>query len=98
MKKYILNSKYILQTVGEDTVLLPCGTENEVDLSTMIVLNDTGAFIISCMENQYVSFNDLKDFMSKNYKGIAEGYEEDLSMFLDELIKKNIICLKDINE
>ena len=92
MDNYILSSNYILQTVGEDTVLLPCGTENEVDLSRMIVLNETGAFLVSCMENDGISFERLKQYMNDNYNNLSEDYEKDLKEFLDELVKKGIIC------
>lgn len=91
MNKYILSSNYILQTVGEDTVLLPCGTDNEVDLSRMIVLNETGAFLISCMENDGISFEQLKQYMSDNYDNLSDNYENDLKDFLDELLNKGII-------
>lgn len=95
MKKYILNSNYILQTVGDETVLLPCGTDNEVDLSKMIVLNETGTLMITCMENDYVSFEKLVDIMEKTYELTSDDYKNDLADFLEELSSKGIICAEE---
>lgn len=92
--KYILSSNYILQTVGEDSVLLPCGTDREVDLSKMIVLNDTGAMLISCMEDSFVTFDQLAIFMKENFEIESEEYKKDLTEFLNELISKGIIDIK----
>lgn len=92
MNKYILSSNYILQTVGDDTVLLPCGTDNVVDLSKMIVLNETGAFIVSYMENSYVSFEQLLNYMEESFEETIENLKEDLTFFLKELVAKGIVC------
>ena len=94
MEEYILNSNYILQTVGEDTVLLPCGTENEVDLSKMIVLNETGSLIMSCIENDYVSFDKLTKYVEESFEDIPETYKKDLKSFIEQLVDKRIITKK----
>ena len=93
MNKYILSSNYILQTVGEDTVLLPCGVDNEVDLSKMIVLNETGALLISCMENTAVTFEDLVHYLTESYETSSNDYKNDITDFLNELTSKGIICM-----
>lgn len=92
MNKYILSSNYILQNVGEDIVLLPCGLENEVDLSKMIVLNETGAFIVSCIENSFVSYEHLLEYVTDKFEVTSENIKEDLTDFLNELESKGIIC------
>ena len=94
MNEYILSSNYILQTVGEDTVLLPCGTENEVNLSKMIVLNETGSLILSCIENNYVAFDKLTSYVEDSFQDIPDTYKDDLLLFLDQLVEKGIITKK----
>lgn len=90
MENYILNTNYILQTVGEDTILLPCGTENEVDLSKMIVLNETSAFILSCMEKAQISLEDVQSRLEAEYQ-MTEKDKTELKSFLEDLVEKGII-------
>ena len=97
MEKYILNTNYILQTIGEDTILLPCGSQNEVDLTKMIVLNETSAFIIACIENTQVSLMDIQSMLEAVYQ-LSETDKIELKLFMKELVEKGIITKTTIEE
>lgn len=98
MRKYKLSNNYIIQEVGSDTVLLPCGTDDNVDLSKMIVLNETGAFLTSAMEQTYVSFDQLMKGIIETFENVPSNIEDDIKDFIEEMLTHGILCIKDDDE
>ena len=94
MESYKLSADYLLQQIGEDTVLLPCGKGNDVDFSQMIVLNDTGAAIVSQMVDAYVTADELIAKVQKEYQNISENLEEEVNKFIADMKAQGLVTTK----
>lgn len=94
MESYKLSADYLLQQIGEDTVLLPCGKGSDVDFSKMIVLNETGAAIVSQMVDAYVTAEELIAKVRSEYQNISENLEEEVKQFISDMKAQDLITSK----
>ena len=94
MESYKLSADYLLQQIGEDTVLLPCGKGCDVDFSKMIVLNETGAAIVSQMVDAYVTAEELIAKVRSEYQNISENLEEEVKQFISDMKAQDLITSK----
>ena len=91
MQKYKLSADYLLQQIGEDTVLLPCGKGSDVDFSQMIVLNETGAAIVTQMVDTYMTIDELIAKLESEYKNISDNLAEDVNKFVMDMYAQNLL-------
>ena len=89
MNTYILNSNYVLQDIGKETILLPCGIDNEVDLTKMIVLNETSSLICKYLKTAH-SLKDIIDLIIEEYD-VSNQDITDIEKFIDGLVDRGII-------
>ena len=94
MESYKLSADYILQQIGEDTVLLPCGKGSDVDFSQMIVLNETGAAIVTQMVDTYMTIDELIAKVESEYKNISDNLAEDVNKFVMDMYAQNLLTTK----
>lgn len=94
MESYKLSADYLLQQIGEDTVLLPCGKGKDVDFSKMIVLNGTGAAIVSQMANAYVTIDEIISKVRAEYQNITENLAEDVNKFIKDMKAQDLLTTK----
>lgn len=94
MESYKLSADYLLQQIGEDTVLLPCGEGSDVDFSKMIVLNGTGAAIVSQMVDAFVTVDELIKKIKTEYKSISDNLVEDVNNFVSEMKDQGLLTTK----
>ena len=95
MKRYKLSSNYIIQQIGEDTALLPCGDDEIVDFSKMIVLNETGAWMVSKMERDAVSEDELLQGLLEVYDVSLDLLKGDVEDFLNEMVSLNLLDVEE---
>ena len=94
MESYKLSADYLLQQIGKDTVLLPCGEGNDVDFSKMIVLNGTGAAIVSQMVDTFVTVDEVIAKIKAEYQNISENLEDDVNAFISEMKANGLVTTK----
>ena len=94
MESYKLSADYILQQIGEDTVLLPCCKGSDVDFSQMIVLNVTGAAIVTQMVDTYMTIDELIAKVESEYKNISDNLAEDVNKFVMDMYAQNLLTTK----
>lgn len=81
---------FILKEVAGNYIVVPVG-DNLVDLSSMITVNETGAFLWGILE-QGADEQQLCKAVLAEYEGAPEEeVRKDISEFLDVLIKKEIL-------
>lgn len=83
MKK---TGNFILRSLGDETILIPCGRMAE-EINGVITLSETAAFIYNCAEKAG-SFLELASWLSREYGVEPERSREDLKETL-ELMKQN---------
>lgn len=91
MTKLRLKPGYLIQQIGSDKVLIPCGTGNEVDFSKMIVLNGTGALLAEKMSGEFVSGEELVEILMTDYEVDSELARADVVDFLNEMEQQGIL-------
>ena len=79
---------FILKTIAGSTVAVPVG-ENLVNLQLMLTLNESGAFLWSCLE-QSATEDELVEKMTKEYCVDDETARADVRAFL-KILKENYI-------
>ena len=88
--KMKLKPGYLVQKIAGENILIAGGTGN-VDLSNMLVLNDSATMIIQTLIDREVSMEDLIEVLVVNYNVDAEHVEEDVKELLIELNKQNVL-------
>lgn len=91
MTKLRLKPGYLVQQIGDEKVLIPCGIEPEVDFSKMIVLNEAGALIAERMLGAFVLEEDLVALLMEQYAAGYECVKRDVEDFLNELEEQGIL-------
>lgn len=84
-----INENYILKTVGDNNMIIPL-QDGGMDYSKVYNINKVGAFIFSALENGD-DFDTILDKMVKKYDADIEVLKKDLTDFINELIKRNIV-------
>lgn len=84
-----INENYILKTVGDNNMIIPL-QDGGMDYSKVYNINKVGAFIFSALENGD-DFDTVLDKMVKKYDADIEVLKKDLTDFINELIKRNIV-------
>lgn len=93
-EKIMLNPAYMLSKVGDDYVLLPCDDAGGVDLTEIIVLNETAYDIISYIEKKPASFVEILEYLSDIYETSDETLNSDIELFISELDKRKVLIRK----
>ncbi|MGI6746103.1 MAG: PqqD family protein [Acutalibacteraceae bacterium] len=85
-----LNKNYILRTVAGSDVVVAVGEEAN-KLRGMITLNETGAFIWRCLE-QELDIDQTVEKMKQEYTGVDdERLRKEIGIFLDKLREQGIL-------
>ena len=74
---------FIVKKVIDDYVVVPVG-DNFMDFSSIIDLNETGAFLWQCMEND-ITEDELVNLLSKEYEVDASEVKDDVADFIESL-------------
>lgn len=74
---------FIVKKVIDDYVVVPVG-DNFMDFSSIINLNETGAFLWKCMEND-ITEDELVNLLSKEYEVDASEVKDDVADFIESL-------------
>ncbi|MDY5627139.1 MAG: PqqD family protein [Clostridia bacterium] len=74
---------FIVKKVIDDYVVVPVG-DNFMDFSSIINLNETGAFLWQCMEND-ITKDELVNLLSKEYEVDASEVKDDVADFIESL-------------
>ena len=61
-----LSDNYMLSEIGDKTAAIPIG-QNVADMSKIITLNPTGAFICECLQNE-LSLDELRNRLYTRYE------------------------------
>ena len=61
-----LSDNYMLSEIGDKTAAIPVG-QNIADMSKIITLNPTGAFICECLQNE-LSLDELRNRLYTRYE------------------------------
>ena len=80
---------FIVKKVVDDYVVVPVG-DNFVDFSSIMNLNETGAFLWKCLEND-VTEDELADMLAKEYEADISEVEGDTSAFVESLKNAGLI-------
>lgn len=91
MTKLRLKPGYLVQQVGSEKVLIPCGTGAEVDFSRMIVLNEPGGLIAEKMLAAFVVEEELRAVLMEHYDIGYDRVKQDVKDFLNELEEQGIL-------
>ena len=85
-----LNKNYILRTVAGSDVVVAVGEEAN-KLREMITLNETGASIWRCLE-QELDIDQTVEKMKQEYTGVDdERLRKEIGIFLDKLREQGIL-------
>lgn len=90
-EKIMLNPSYMLSKVGEDHVLLPCDESGGVDLTEIIVLNETAYDIVSFIEKRSSTRDEIFDHLYRMYDISKEELYADIDEFISELDKRKAL-------
>jgi len=80
---------FIVKKVVDDYVVVPVG-DNFVDFSSIINLNETGAFLWKCLEND-VTEDELANMLAKEYEADISEVKDDTSAFVESLKNAGLI-------
>jgi len=80
---------YILRQVAGQHVVIPFG--EELDLNMMITLNDTGAFLWKCLEEETTESN-LVEAMLEEYEVDRETAQKSVRRYVEELKSNGILA------
>lgn len=80
---------FIVKKVVDDYVVVPVG-DNFVDFSSIINLNETGAFLWKCLEND-VTEDALADMLAKEYEVSVSEVKDDTLAFVESLKNAGLI-------
>jgi len=80
---------FILKEVADSFVIVPTGA-NIVDFSAMITVNETGAFLWKCLEED-TSVEELAKKLCSEYEIDMETALTDVKDFTDTLIAKKVL-------
>ena len=83
----MLNPSYMLNKVGDDHVLLPCDEFGGVDLTEIIVLNETAYDIVSFIEKSSSTRDEIFEHLYRMYDISKEELYADIDEFISELDK-----------
>ena len=90
----MLNPAYMLTTVGDDDVRLPCDDSGGVDLTEIIVLNETAYDMVSFIEKKPANLTEIIDHMSGLYDISKEELISDIEYFISDLDKHRALVRK----
>lgn len=93
-ERIMLNPAYMLTTVGDDYVLLPCDDSGGVDLTEIIVLNETAYDMVSFIEKKPANLTEIIDYMSGLYDISKEKLSSDIEFFISDLDKHSALIRK----
>ena len=80
---------FIVKKVVDDYVVVPVG-DNFVDFSSIINLNETGAFLWKCLEND-VTEEQLADMLANEYEVSVSEVKDDTLAFVESLKNAGLI-------
>lgn len=80
---------FIVKKVVDDYVVVPVG-DNFVDFSSIINLNETGAFLWKCLEND-VTEDTLADMLANEYEVSVSEVKDDTLAFVESLKNAGLI-------
>ncbi len=88
-----LSGRYMVHVIASDKVLIPA-EQKVLNLNSIIKLNDTGGFIIECLQNN-ISYDGLLKRLTEKYRpeneSEARSLKEDLDVFLKQLEEKGML-------
>lgn len=84
----------MLTTVGDDHVLLPCDDSGGVDLTEIIVLNETAYDMVSFIEMKPANLTEIINYMSGLYEISKEELSSDIEFFISDLDKHRALIRK----
>ena len=84
-----VKENYVLTRVVDSFVLVPVGTGN-VDLNTIISLNETGAFIWERLKEDTTK-EALVDALTKEYEISRDKAEKDIDTFIAQMTEAGLI-------
>lgn len=91
--KYILICDCILETVGEETILLP-KHDGKIDITKCVYLEGIGGEIWELLQNR-LSIEEIEEILLKKYIVEKEELRRDMNEFFETLIEARIVRLKD---
>ncbi|WP_455668031.1 PqqD family protein [Phocaeicola sp.] len=91
MTKLRLKPGYLVQQIGNEKVLIPCGIGSEVDFSKMVVLNEVGAFIVENMQGTFIAKEHLVELLMVSYDADYTCVKRDVEDFLNEMEEQGLL-------
>ena len=91
--KYILICDCILETVGDETILIP-KHDGKIDITKCVYLEGIGGKIWELLQNG-LSIEEIEEILLKKYIVEKEELRRDMDEFFETLIEARIVRLKD---
>lgn len=86
---YKRKSNYEIKEIGGETLLIPRGAET-VDFNNVTVFNETGALLISAM-NEAIDIDSLAQMLVEKYNIKPEEAKADTEAYIQKMLDAGII-------
>lgn len=83
-----INNNFMLKELGDEYMIIPLSSTN-VNISKILNINETGAFIFKCLENND-DVDTIVSKMSKEYNAEESLLRSDVLEFIERLKKLGI--------
>lgn len=90
--KAILKPDFIIHDIADEKVLI--GVGEQVDFSKMLMLNDTAACIITALQKQPATVEELTGLLAETYEVSLQQANEDVEALLGRLTQLGVIMTK----
>lgn len=90
--KAILKPDFIIHDIADEKVLI--GVGEQVDFSKMLMLNDTAACIITALQKQPATVEELAGLLAETYEVSLQQANEDVEALLGRLTQLGVIMTK----
>lgn len=91
--RYKSNGNYLVSVVSGESVIVPI-SNSVAQMTNLLILNDTGAFIINCVNDEPKSVADIAIAMSATYdiEGI-NSLNTDIQEFIDQMVNRGFFSI-----
>lgn len=90
--KAILKTDFIIHDIASEQVLI--GTGEQVDFSRMVMLNDTAAAIITTLQKQSATLEELAQKLTEEYDVSLEETRKDIELILSRLAQLGVVSIE----
>lgn len=87
--KAILKPDFIIHDIAGEKVLIGAG--EQVDFSKMLMLNDTAARVITALQKQPATVEELAELLVETYEVSLQQANEDVEALLGRLTQLGVI-------